>query len=434
MRLIDDYTRGALDGSRPADELTVWAWRNGSLVLPEPLQLINYTWDSVAGPSQKVGQRWNFTVADPDGTLGAWTFEDTLSVAGTELWVIYKVGGAGAINAGRYRLIGNEPDEVVEAKVIDEYGYKEPDGSLPEHKRWKYTTRAVVKLEAVDITYSIDLDKFWSPQSPGTDATIVTEIQRLAGDYCPVVVDPGVTDRGVSRFLVYDGEKLEAIQDLASRIGARYRMGGDGEMHLYPMDSAPVWRVEPHVSLVKVSRRQKLEGLYNVWVINGKDNGNGAAPVQAVVPLESGPLRHGGPHGSVTYKYSSEMIETYAQAVEYGIELRDKFLTSLAVQLEIETVPRPELQEGDRIEVSCPISKGHLITLPGLITGIRRSGNPLPGLTSITVECSYQDVADAMNTSDWARHLTGELPELTWDRLPGSWGTLPDLTWDELPA
>jgi hypothetical protein len=426
LRPIDDETRKALDGTRPADYLQVWAWRGGSLVHPEPLEVINYSWGSDAGDTVKVGQKWQLTIADEAGKLGAWTFSDALSVAGTELRIVYRIGGAGALNAGKYRITANEPDEMVEARAVDEYGYIEPDGSLPPHKRWKYTTRAVVRLEAVDVTYGIDLDTFWGPQSPGSDATVFTEIARLSELYCPVVVDKGLIDRSVPTSTVYDGNKLEAIQDLAGRIGARYRMGGDGEMHLYPVNSAPVWRAEPHLSLVTVKRKQAIEGLYNVWVITGREG------VQAVVPLTEGPLRYEGPHGRMPYKYSSDMLWSYAQAVEYGTELRDKFVTSLSLELKIETVPRPELQEGDRIEVACPVNSGNLVTLTGMITGIRRSGSPLPGPTEITLQCSYEEVAAAMNRTEWAENLTGQLPPLTWDRLPGTWGTLPELTWDNL--
>jgi hypothetical protein len=433
LRLIDAESLASLDGSRPADVLQVWAWRDGSLVFPEPLQVVSASLADDAGDSVKVGQKLSLTVADPDGTLGAWRFDDPLGVAGTELRVIYRVGGAGAVNYGKFRIVSNEPSEVHDWRTIDEYGYVEPDSPLEPHKRRVAVTTAVVKLEAVDLSYNVDLDEFWSPQSPGGGATIITEIQRFTADYFPVVVSPGVVDRAVSRFMVYDGNKLEAVQDLAARIGARYRMGGDGEMEVYAPATVPVWRAEPSVSLVNVTRKQSIDGLYNVWVIEGKDYGDGRQ-VQAIVTQDSGPLRYNGPHGRKPYKYSSEMIETYAQAVEYGIKLRDEFQSSLAIELSVETIPRPELQAGDRIEVACPVAAGHLIYIPGTITGISRSFGAVPGGTSLTVQCSYSDVDAALTRTDWAQNLTGELPPLTWDRMPGSWGSLPAITWDNLPA
>jgi len=431
VRLIDEGSLAALDGSRPADSLTVWAWRDGSLVLPDPLDVIDWSATDDAGDSVKVGQKLSLTVADPDGSLGAWRFDDPLSVAGTDLQVIYRVGGAGAVNFGWFRVVGNEPTVAVDSRVIDEFGLDAPDSPTAPHERRRYVTSGVVKLEAVDLTFDVDRDKFESPRSPRT-ATVLSEIANLTSAYFPTVVDPGVTDTSVSSRLVFDKERLEAVQDLASRVNARYRMGGDGECHIYPVISAPVWRVEPEISLVSVARKQSIDGLFNKWIVEGKDS-KGGAPVRGSAFIETGPLRWGGPHGKAPDFYSSEMITTRVQADFYAVELRERFLSSLAIELAVETVPRPELQAGDRIEVGCPVTAGHVAYLPGTITSIRRGGSTVPTGTSLTVTCSYGDVLNALTRTEWAENITSTLPALTWDRMPGNWGQLPPLIWNDLP-
>ncbi|KQQ98034.1 hypothetical protein ASF74_14980 [Arthrobacter sp. Leaf145] len=431
MRLIDELSLDALEGSRPADSLTVWAWRGDSLVVTEPLEVISWGFEDQAGDNVKVSQRISLTVADPDGSLGAWRLDDPLAVTGARLQIIYRVGGAGAVNYGMYRLTSNEPDEVTEFRVIDEYGYIEPDGLLEPHKRRVPVTRSVVKLEAVDLTVEPDRDRFEAPESPGMGATVISEVKRLLNPYFPVVVDPGVGDVSVSRQLVFDRERLEAVQDLLGRVSARYRMGGDGECHLYPRAAEPVWRVGPSEGLVRVQRKQSFDGLYNRWVVEGKEEGSGN-PVRSSVSIDSGPLKYGGPHGRVPFFYSSEMITSTAAAVLYAIELRAQFIASLALELSVECVPRPELQAGDRIEVGCPFD-GRLAWIPGEITSIKRSGTTVPGPTSLTVACAYGDVIAALERTDWAKHLTGELPPLTWDRMPSTWGAGPSMSWDDLP-
>jgi hypothetical protein len=431
VRLIDEGSLAALDGSRPADSLTVWAWRDGSLVLPEPLDVIDWSVSDDAGDSVKIGQKLSLTVADPDGSLGAWRFDDPLSVAGTELQVIYTVGGAGAVNFGWFRVVGNEPTTAVDSRIIDEFGLDAPDSPTAPHERRRYVTTGVVKLEAVDLTFDVDRDKFEAPRSPRT-ATVLSEIANLTAAYFPTAVDPGVTDTNVSSRLVFDKERLEAVQDLASRVNARYRMGGDGECHIYPVMSAPVWRVEPEVSLVSVGRKQSIDGLFNKWIVEGKDSRNGS-PVRGSATVETGPLRWGGPHGKAPDFYSSEMITTRAQADYYAAELRDRFLASLAIELAVETVPRPELQAGDRIEVGCPVAAGHVAYFPGTVTSIRRGGSTVPTGTSLTVTCSYGDVINALGRTEWAKNLTRTLPALTWDRMPANWGQLPPIIWNDLP-
>lgn len=432
MRRIDEDTRYALDGSRPADTLTVWAWRAGKLVLPYPLELADWSFQDAAEESTKIGQRLTLTVADPDGTLGAWRFDDPLAVGGTRLQIIYNVGGSGTVNYGWYRITGNTPTEYRESRIIDEYGYSEPDGSLPEHKRRVWITSSQVVLQLEDLTGDVDRDKFLYPHSPATGATVVSEFKRMTKDYFPTVVDAGVVDRSVSRQTVYDRERLDSCQDLLTRISARYRMGGDGEAHIYPRVGSVVWRVEPTKGLMEVGRTQSIDGLYNRWVVEGKNAATGD-PLYGTVDLTYGPLRYGGPHGRVQYSYASEMINTVAEATTYAATLRDEFLASLAVTLQVTTLPRPELQAGDRIEVGYPTAAGHVAYLPGEITGLRFSGAPIPKPMQLTVKCSYSDVVAALDRTPWAQYLTDTLPPLTWALMPGSWGQLPDMTWKELP-
>ena len=431
MRPIEGNIADALEGSRPADTLTVWAWRDGVLVVPEPLQVLDWSTVDTAGESVKINQTFSLTIADPDGSLGAWLFDDPLGVAGTQLQVLYNVGGAGTLNFGWFHLTDNQPEESVDWRVVDEYGYDEPDSDLPPHKRKIPVITATVRLDAADLTLGPDRDKLEAPQSPLAGATAISEWTRLTQDYFPTVVDPGVVDVAVSRLLIFDQERLEAGQDLLARISARYRMGGDGECHIYPRSTAVAWRVQPGNALIQVSRKQSIDGLYNKWIVEGKDQADGK-PVRAEITIDTGPLRYGGPHGKSQFSYSSEMIVTREQAHAYALELRSKFLASLAVELNVTTAPRPELQAGDRIEVGYPVAAGHVAYFPGQIISIRRSGNPLPGPTTLTVSCSYQDVSTALKQTTWSDHITSSRPELTWDTMPTRWGNTPSTSWDNL--
>jgi hypothetical protein len=401
------------------------------LVLPEPLQVISWSAEDNAGDSVKVSQTLSLTVADPDGSLSAWQFEDPLSVAGTRLQVIYRVGGAQALNYGWFKITGNAPDEVIQSRLVNEYGYAQPDSPVEPHKRTKYIVGGRVQLNAVDITADVDADKFEAPES-ASGLTVLGEFARLTAEHFPTVVDAGVPDADVSPFTVWDRERLEACQDLLARVDAGYRMGGDGECHIYPRQSAPVWRVEPGQGLVSVQRSQAADGLYNKWVVEGKDSGDGK-PVRASSVIDTGPLRYGGAFGRAPFFYSSEMITTEGQALAYSIQLREEFLASLSIELTVETVPRPELQAGDWIEVGCPIAAGHVAYLPGQLTGIRRGGEVVPTGTTLTVACSYKDAVTALARTEWAKDITSDMPALTWDRMPGTWGQLPALAWNDLP-
>ena len=432
MRLVDANSLKALEGSRPADEITVWAWRDGELLLPDPLQVISWSVEDAAGDSVKVAQQLSLTVADPDGTLGAWRLDDPLGVAGTKLQVVYRVGGAGSMNYAWFRVTGNQPSDSIDWRTVQEYGLDAPGSPVGQHQRDRPIVAGTVKIDAADITVDVQRDRLEYPESPEVGATVLSEFRRLTAGYFPVVVDPGVTDTPISTLTVWDRERLDAAQDALARIGARHRMGGDGECHVYARPTVPVWRVGPRQGLVQVSRKQSLDGLYNRWIVEGKDKETGD-PVRGTASIRTGPLRYGGPAGRAQFFYSSEMIESHDQAVAYARELRDKFLATLSIDLVVETVPRPELQGDDMIEVGCPVAAGYIAWIPGLITNIRRSGDPIPNGTTLTVSCSYQAVDAALSRTDWAADLGHPMPDLTWDRMPATWGELPALPWDELP-
>jgi hypothetical protein len=372
-------------------------------------------------------------VADPDGGLSPWLFHDPLGVGGVVLQVIYRVGGAESLNLGWFRVEGNKPSGSAVAYTIPEYGYIEADSPRAPHERLVMVPGGgMVDVSAVDLTSNVDRDKLITPESPKT-TTVLAEVARLIGDYFPVVVESGVTDQPVAKTLVFEKERLEAVQDLLSSINARYRMGGDGEMRVYPITPGPVvWRVEPTAGLVEVSREQSVDGLYNVWVVTGKEDGTGR-PVSAVATIKSGPLRVDGPHGRVPYFYESEQITSQSGAQKYAETLRDRQETAYAVELTVVTAPRPEIEAGDRIEVGCPVKEGHIMYLPGEVLSVSAGGSPLPGPTTFKVSCSYKDIFDAQGRTDWAQNITRVKPELTWDRMPTSWGTTPDLTWNNLP-
>ena len=190
MLLIDDVSRSALEGSRPADELVVWAWYDGGLVWPDPLGVVSWSLSGSADGSAKVQRQLSLKVADPDGSLSPWLFDDPLGVGGVVLQVVYRVGGAGAVNVGWFRVEGNAPDGSVNGYTVAEYGMQEPDSAAAPHERRVYAfAGAVVDVDAVDLTADVDRDRLLAPQSPpGLFPTVLGEIARLVGDHFPVVV------------------------------------------------------------------------------------------------------------------------------------------------------------------------------------------------------------------------------------------------------
>lgn len=392
MRTIDAKTLSALNGSRAGEGITVHVWYNGALAYPDPLPVASwgFSWDR----SRQV-QSFEMTVADEDGELAPWLLEDPLGVGGSRLQVRYQVGGAGLINMGWYRITKPSPDERWHSYIITEKGKVNPNSPVPKDKRLVMVSGgATVKVQAEDLAVLIKRNRLLAPESPvGASPTVVGEVKRLLRDIVPVVTAAGVVDRAVNTTLIYERDRLDAVQSLCKSITCDYRMNGEGQLEIYPITAqAPVvtLRGGPEGLLVKVDREQPSGELYNIFVVDGTATDR---PVRGVARIETGALRVGEPHGLVPMFYESNMIETQAQADAYAVTMRDTHIAGLTVDLRVVCLPIPHVQQGDWVKVANPVIGGQEVELTGMLKAMSQPSNGrAPGMCTVTVECAYADV------------------------------------------
>jgi hypothetical protein len=400
MRQIDSNTLNALAGSRAGDQVVAYVWYAGSLAYPDPLPVTSwgFSWDIT-----RQVQRFDCVVADPDGKLTPWLLEDPLGVGGSRLQVRWDVGAAGSVNMGWYRIAGSVPEERWHSYIITESGRVNPDSPIPPDKKLVMVTGgATISLSAYDFALIAKKDELLAPESPPAGATIVSEIKRLMRDIAPVSTAAGVVDRAVSPSLVYEKDRLDAVQDLCNRISCDYRMNGDGQMEVYPLaQQAPVavLRGGPEGMLVKVDRAQDMEGLYNRFVVDGTRKVTGPdgstldIPVRGLAEITAGPLSVNGPHGRVPKAYSSRMITSQQDADDYALEMMQTQIAGLTVDLKVIALPLPHLQQGDWVQVGNPVVNGQEATLTGRVKAMDlRSNGTAPDRMTLTVQCSYADV------------------------------------------
>lgn len=400
MRFIDENTANALTGSRAGDLIRVYAWYGGKLSFPDPLKVTSWSinWDR----SRQVSQM-NVTIVDESGKQAPWLLEDPLGVGGAELQVIYQVGSAGYVNLGWYRITQSEPDDQWRSYLIDEKGRINPNTPVPKDKRLvSVPGGTVVQITAQDRGRNAQSYRLLAPESPpGSSPTIVSEIQRLMDGIAPVVTTSGVVDRAVNKSLVYQDDRLNAVQDLARRILCDVRFNGDGQCEIYPLTAqSPVWTVRggPEGALVRVNRSQSLDGLYNIFVVEGTaTNGGRSIPVTGISQISTGPLSVNGPHGRVPKFYSSPMISTQAEADAYAQTMMSTQLAGLTTDLKVECLPNPAIQQGDWVTIASPIVNGQEALLSGSVKTMElRSAGSTVGPMTLTVECSYTDVQTVM--------------------------------------
>lgn len=400
MRPIDQNTLNALTGSRSGDGITVYVWYGGQLAYPDPLPVS--AWQMDWDVTRQI-QTLSLDVTDKDGKLAPWLLEDPLGAGGSRLQVIYRVGGAGVVNMGWYRITNPKPAETWRRYVIDAAGQVNIDSPIPNGKAHVLIPGgATVKVTADDLGIIIANDQLLAPDSPqGASPTILSEIRRLLADRVPVVTAAGVVDRAVNATLIYQQDRLNTVQDLCSRIGCAYRMNGNGQFEVYPLATqTPAWTIKGGAEgvLVDVNRSQSITGLYNVFITNGTATVNGQqVPVRGVAQISAGPLRAGGPHGNYPTFYTSTMLTTQAECNAYAITMRDTQLAGLTMDLAVTCLPNPALQEGDWVTVANPVVNGQTATLNGKVKtmSLKSAGTSVDRM-ALTVQCSYTDVQAAI--------------------------------------
>lgn len=407
MRQIDANTLNALNGSRSGESLTVWVWYGGRLAWPDPLPVSSarFSWDAT-----RQIQSLSLSVEDKDGTLAPWLLEDTLGVGGARLQVIYNVGGAGSVNIGWYRVTGSKPAESWIGYTITEAGTITPDSPVPAGKRLAHVSGgASISVDADDLGTVIAKARFLAPESPqGATPTIIGEVKRIVGDILPVVTTAGVVDRAVNTTLIFQDDRLNAVQDLCKRINCDYRFNGAGQLEIYPLTPQPAvvtLRGGPEGLLVQVDREQKYDGLYNEFVADGQlatkatDGTATQVPIRGYAAIGSGPLRVNGPHGRYPLFYSSTMLTTQAECDAYAVTMRDTQLAGLTTDLVVTCLPLPHIQQGDWVTVYNAVVGGRTIAVTGRVKVMNLGfSNGTPDRMTLTVECSYADVQTAFSS------------------------------------
>lgn len=383
MRPMSELARTALTGSRVGDRVVATVWYDGEVVVPE---LPVSKWSLTADAAAQVQQSLMLEVTDVDGRLSPWAVNDPLGVGGAKVQVSYRFGGSGeAMDLGWFRITAADPVQMWRT-------YNLPSGE--QEITW-VSAGSSIPVKAEDLTQIAKAARFLAPTSPGAGATVVSEVRRLMRGIAPVTVRAGVVDAPVASTVIFETERMDAIDDLVGRISCAYRMTGDGQLEIYrTARTAPVWEVAggDGGALVGIQQSQSVEGLYNAAVVEGQaDDGR---PLTSIYTEPDGPLRWEGPHWQVpVFQSSTGLLKTQAAVDAAARTLLAGRIQDRTVTLNVECLPHPGLQIGDWVRVVTPTTSGLGVPLDGVVRTLRLSGatngvHPM----SMSVECPYEDV------------------------------------------
>lgn len=387
MRDVSEDFIASLSGSRIDERVEVTVFREGN-VLAQRLNITEWTFSE--SMDQQVKGSFSCTVADDTGELIPYQMSDVLAPSGSTLVVDY-VTPAHRMRLGEYLITGAEPSVDLflrKGKVAAKMG--------------------LVKLSCADTTTRLVADRLLAPESPPANATIASEMSRLSRD-TPIVFTPGTDGtKTVPSSVVYEKERMNALDDLAARAGGFIRVGADSTLQVVSSTPAmtPVWAIVGGNSgtLISYSQKLSIDGIYN-GVISTSSAGQDANTNFIGKAFENdGPLRWGGPLGYRPLFHSSSLISSEAEAKKDAETRLAGIVGKRVIDLAVTAVPNPALQVGDVVSLPA-LSDGKKISKPairGILTHLSIGGdNSGLKVASYTVRVASAEFAKAISEGVW---------------------------------
>lgn len=322
-------------GSTTGDLLRVQAWRDGVLVADAlDVSAWSLSWDA----SRQVQGSATFTIADPDGTLAPWSWDDALAPGGSRLSVSYVFGASGTtVPLGWWRIRKVTP--------VEQWRTYQVGGSVV-----RVAGGGTVTITADEETSSLVLDRFDPGQRVPTMSTVLTEVASLVDDYM-AVTNLGVTDAPVPAGQTYGDGRMDAIEDLLAMVNATHRMAGDRTLQIVPVTGVDGgWTIDggDDGALVSLGRTLDDDGVYNAVLSTGQDTSS--LPLLGRAYLIGGPLAWQGPYGQVPMFHQS--IATSGSGVQADAQTMLATLqASGEVLLPVECLTHPGVQLHDLLPV-----------------------------------------------------------------------------------
>jgi hypothetical protein len=336
----------ALKGSFQPD-VQVDAWYDGDLVYEGlPVEGGQVTLDR----TRAIAGDLSLEAASPDELLVPTSWNSPLAPYGSVLnvraGIRYGFDRGESVSLGWYRIDASDPKE---------RWVPYQDGDL-SRAPLMVCQGALVSVDASDLMSLLDDARFVVPEAPASLTSVKTEITRLVRDYVPVDDLSAIADAAIPRSITYETSRVEALQALADVLSCWIRMSPGGGFTLVPKtpDPDPVWTVSIGTTgtITEFGRKLVRDGLRNGVVSKGQ--AADGTPVQGVAVEESGPLRWGGPLGTIAEEHSSNLLTTAAAAQADAEARLARLIRERVAPISVTCVANPALELDDTVALELP--------------------------------------------------------------------------------
>lgn len=218
-----------------------------------------------------------------------------------------------------------------------------------------YVVAESIEVEFADRMSLVVDDRFTVPESPATAPTAYAELERLTGQ----TVNRTGADQAIRAGILYDKERVEAVEQIAGILGGDAFFNAAGELEVRPDVPGPVVARLDARYVAPVAPNLSADGVYNGIVVTGK--GEDGSEIRVEQWLTSGPLAVEAWGRRKPKFYHSDYLFTLAM-VAAEAERQLALLTQPNAQhVAADIVPFPLLELGDVVELSQP--SGEVVTV-----------------------------------------------------------------------
>lgn len=221
-------------------------------------------------------------------------------------------------------------------------------------------TTGGLEIRGSDLAADIRDARFLQPVSSTPGLSIVDQFKVLVQQVLPnveIVVNLNPIPTEKVSHVTWERERGEALDNLATAIGAEWFASPDGKIYLGPLPAItdttqPVWTIHGGDTgvLLSTDSRMERQNIYNAVVVNGEPADK--PPVYAVAyddnPLS--PLRWGGPFGQVPRFFTSQFVYTQTQAQTTADKILASELSATRF-VNVSTVVNPRLMLSDIVAI-----------------------------------------------------------------------------------
>ncbi|ATW59943.1 minor tail protein [Arthrobacter phage Waltz] len=388
MRQLPDGMAEALAGSTADARIQFNIWYGEDLTMTDiPAGAWSTEWDS----TRQVVASTSVTVLDEDGTMTPWAVDDNLGVAGPMLQTQLIVGDT-SVNVGMQRITQAEPEET----------WRIVGGRL----QW-VPGAATIPITAQDLTVVAAGSRFMAPEKPPANATVFSEVRRLLRGITDVIIAPTLVDVNVPTSMIYEDQRMDAIEDLVKGVNGACRMAGGGQFEIYdPTVETSVFEIRggDEGQLINLKRKLSIDGLYNAVI--SQNTLDGGQEIQGVAVEDSGPLRLDGPHGRWPLFRSAPFATTQDAINKDARTALANRIKTRTVVLPLRTTLNPAVEVGDWVTAKLPIVTGQEVSIKGRVSTVSWSGDGSGvgsmNLKLVTKLSDMQAVSQLIRGTTWA--------------------------------